>query len=83
MTEKLKIIERYNEHAALIKLGHSYSVPSRVTKRHLLELLTGFGDDEVLNIAQIDSIDGVRPLIIKATNNPEPTWRCICMNEVQ
>ncbi len=83
MIEKLKIIERYNDNAALIKLGHSYSVPSKATKRQIMDLLVGFGDDELLNIAQIDSINGVRPLIIKASNNQEPIWKCLCIGEIE
>ena len=83
MTEKLKIIERYNEHAALIKLGHSYTCPSKATKRQIIDLLKEYSDDEVLNISQIEGVPGLRPLLIKSVNEPEPTWKCICMNEGQ
>jgi len=82
MQEKLKIIRRYSDHAALIRLGHSYTIPSKVTKRELIKLLDGFGDDEILNVAQIESVEGVRPLIIKSVNNPEPDWKCLCINEM-
>ena len=78
MTEKLKIIERYNEHAALIKLGHSYTCPSKVTKRQLLDLIREYSDDEILNISQIDGVPGLRPLLIKSINEPEPEWKCLC-----
>jgi hypothetical protein len=78
MTEKLKIIERYNEHAALIKLGHSYTCPSKATKRQLLDLLKGYSDDELLNISQIDGVPGLRPLLIKSASEPEPEWKCLC-----
>ena len=81
MTEKLKIIERYNEHAALIKLGHSYTCPSKVTKRQLLDLLREYSDDEILNISQIDGVPGLRPLLIKSINEPEPEWKCLCPGE--
>ena len=77
MTEKLKIIERYNEHAALIKLGHSYTCPSKATKRQLLDLLKGYSDDELLNSSQIDGVPGLRPLLIKSASEPEPEWKCI------
>lgn len=78
MTEKLKIIERYNDNAALIKLGHSYTCPSKATKRQIIDLLKEYSDDELLNISQIDGVPGLRPLLIKSVNEPEPEWKCLC-----
>lgn len=84
MTEKLNVLHRYSEHKALITLGHSYSIPSRVTKRNLLDLVAGYDDDEVLNLAQIETPAGMpRPVIVRPADLPadRPEWLCLCENE--
>jgi len=86
MIEKLNILHRYSDHIALISLGHSYSVPSRITKKHLVDLLAGVGDDELIDIAQIETQDGLpRPIIVRlvGVKNDGPEWLCLCENEVQ
>jgi len=84
MTEKLNVLHRYSEHKALITLGHSYSIPSRVTKKHLLDLIAGYDDDEVLNLAQIETPAGMpRPVIVRPADlsADRPEWLCLCANE--
>lgn len=83
-SEKLNILHRYNDYLALISLGHSYSLPSKVTKRHLLELLEGYGDDEALHLAQIETPTGTpRPVIVRPAEikRDQPEWLCLCENE--
>lgn len=86
MIEKLNILHRYSDHIALISLGHSYSVPSRITKKHLVDLLAGFGDDELIDIAQIETQDGVpRPVIarVAGVKTDGPEWLCLCEDKQQ
>ena len=81
--EKLHILHRYSEHQALISLGHSYTIPSRITKREMIELLDEFGDDEVLNLAQ-GEFSG-RPILIRPANyrQENPEWIAYMRDEVK
>ena len=80
-TTPINILHRYTDYSALITLGHGYTCPTRATKKHLIELLETFEDDEELYISQIDVPE--RPLIIKPVGCEEPAWMCLCENEVQ
>lgn len=85
-TTPLTILHRYNDYTALISLGHSYTLPSKITKRHLQELLAGYGDDELLHLAQIETPTGQpRPVIVRPAEikRDRPEWLCLCENEVQ
>ena len=83
-SETLKIVKRYNNHSALISLGSSYSIPSKVTPRHIRELLEGYGDDEILNLSQLEVSEGPRPVLLWPVINhtEEPLKKLLCENEV-
>ena len=79
-TKPLNILHRYSDNIAMISLGHGYTCPSKATKKHMLELLQEFEDDEVLNIAQIETDS--RPLVVWPVGLEEPHKLCYLEGDV-
>lgn len=76
----LTILERFTDYLAKITLGYGYSVPSKVKKQHLQELLDKINSDEIY-VSQIETTGW--PLVIKPVSTNAPEWLCLCENEVQ
>ncbi|WP_146199730.1 hypothetical protein ACKUB1_13740 [Methanospirillum stamsii] len=76
----LIILERFTDYLARITLGYGYSVPSKVRKAHLQELLDKIDSDEIY-VSQIETSGW--PLVVRPVSTTSPEWFCLCENEVQ